>query len=59
MKLTQRLKNLWVLSGIEAPEAKEIAQKAIYKQDKPHKMATIIKRYTPTEEFLKNNKDEI
>ncbi len=54
MKVFQRIKNIWKLGEIEIPiERKEQITNLI----SPQKMAEIIKRTTPVENFM-NKKDE-
>ncbi len=54
MNPLKRFKALWVLSGLEAEKQEAIKAPAEQKKSK----AIIIKKYTPTQEFLKNAKDE-
>lgn len=56
MKIWHRIKNLVALSDIElSKEKKEQITNIINKE--PHKMATIIKRSTPVEDFLKKQNE--
>ena len=51
MNLLKRLNNIWKLGELEiTPEKQERLKELI----KPHKMAVIIKRANPVQEFLEN-----
>ncbi len=61
MKLVQRLKNIWKLSGYEIQynlDKKELpaGTKLTMNMAETRKMAQIIRRKTPSQEFLEKNK---
>lgn len=57
MNLLKRIKNLWNISALHIPKGKEdkIIEGATQENDQVPKLAQIIKRKTPAQEFLKEN----
>jgi hypothetical protein len=61
MNLIKRLKTLWALSSVNTDTVLPNVYKGKYETyslDNKPRMAQIIKKNTPTEEFLKKNKNE-
>lgn len=62
MNLIKRIKNIWRLSGLnvtynEGKKVFSVESPALVEESKP-RLAQIIKRKTPAEEFLKENNNE-